>query len=389
MFSSHKTCADRLRLKSRLPSRFLAAILACLSLAIICGDQAEARLAAQAETEVAPDAVPQVQRVNPNQAAPGDEVTVTIDGQNFSSGAYVSFSDPSIRIISTRRASPTQLEAKLAINKKAQPGAVTLYVSNPASTVAQSPFTIVAGVVPPAPSIAPTQPAKPASEVQPADAGIPVVSQVEPPSAARGGAATLKITGKNFATGARISFSNPDIKVKEAHVAKATEMTVSIQIAPDAKTGVTSLFVVNPDDREVEASFSVTESSSTKETVPTTGGIGTAKGPGTAKGTAGDANSAEQTFSVYNLGEGASILHRTKGNLVIGGGKLKYEEKSEEVFSTPLAEIKEVEENIVFGVKTGTFHIILTGGKTYNFIASSLRPADTQVVVSALQSKLK
>jgi hypothetical protein len=339
--------ADRLSAKSRMSSRFLASILACLWIAAISSARTESRFDAQAESDVSPDAVPQVQRVNPDQAAVGDEVTVTINGQKFSSAAYVSFSDPSIRVVASAR--------------------------------------------PPAPAVAPTMPAKPASEVQPADASAPVVSQVDPSSAKLGGAATLKITGKNFATKARVSFSNPDIKVKEAHLATATEMTVSIQIAPDAKTGVTSLFVVNPDDQEVEANFSVTDGSSTTETIPTTGGTETetAKVPGTAKGTASDAKSAEQHFSVYNLGEGASILHRTKGNLVIGGGKLKYEEKSEEVFSTPLAEIKEVEENTVLGVKTGTFHVILTGGKTYNFIASSLRPADTQAMVSALQGKLK
>jgi len=382
MSSADKTSTDLVSAIFRPSSGYLASILACLWIAAISGVRTEARFAAQAEADVSPDAVPQVRRVNPNQAAAGDEIAVTIDGQNFSSGAYVSFSDPSIQVVSTRRASPTQLEAKLVVKKKAQPGAVTLFVSNPASMVAESSFTIVASAVPPAPPISAPEPAKPATEVRPADSGAPVVARVDPSSIGRGGAATLKITGKNFVTGAKVAFSNPDIRVLQTQVVKTTEMIANIQISPDAATGVTNLFVVNPDGREVEASFSVTDAGRTTEMDSTTG----------VAGTAGSSNTQEQRFDVYNLGDGISILqspHHAKGTLAIVRGKLTYEEGGKEVFSTSLAEIKEVGGNVVFGLGTGTFHIILTSGKTYNFVASSLRPADTQATVSALQSKLK
>ena len=103
--------------------------------------------------DIPPDAAPQVQQVNPSQAAAGDEVTIVVEGQNFSPGAYVSFTNPSIQVVSTRRVSGTELEVKLAVSKKAQPGTISLYVSNPASSVAEAPFTVAAAAVP-----APTTP---------------------------------------------------------------------------------------------------------------------------------------------------------------------------------------------------------------------------------------
>ena len=70
--------------------------------------------------------------------------------------------------------------------------------------------------------------------------------------------------------------------------------------------------------------------------------------------------------------------------------KLTYEESGKEVFSTPLSDIREVDANIIPGLNlnTGTFHIILTSGKTYNFIAGSLRPADSQSIVDSLRKAI-
>lgn len=95
--------------------------------------------APQGEIDVSPEATPEIRQVKPSQAAVGEEVSVVIEGQNFSRGAYVAFSTPAVHVVSTRRASATKLEAKVAIGKKAQPGTVSLYVSNPASSVAEAP----------------------------------------------------------------------------------------------------------------------------------------------------------------------------------------------------------------------------------------------------------
>jgi len=150
---------------------------------------------------------------------------------------------------------------------------------------------------------------------------------------------------------------------------------VRIQITADAPTGKTSLFVVNPDDKEAEAPFEV------------------AGGTTKAAAVSEPASSAGQRFDVYNLGDVASLLqshNKTKGTLMVTGQKLTYEESGKEVFSTPLSDIREVDANIIPGLNlnTGTFHINLTSGKTYNFIAGSLRPADSQSIVDSLRKAI-
>jgi hypothetical protein len=336
--------------------------------------------------EISPDAKPQVQQVNPSQAAAGDEVTIVVEGQNFSPGAYVSFTNPAIHVVSIRRVSGTQLEVKLTVSPKAQPGKISLYVSNPASSAAEAAFAIVAAAgpapeapatpsapaVPPSPAepSTPGAPATPAEEVHPSESARPEVTRVDPPRAAPKSEVSLKIRGKNFAQGAEVSFANPGILVLETTAPTTTELNVRIQIAADAPTGKTGLFVVNPDDSEVEAPFEVT------------GGTTKAAEPASAAG---------QRFQVYNLGDVASLLqshNKTAGTLIVTGRKLTYEEPGKEVFSTPLSDIKEVGANVIFGLDTGTFHINLASGKTYNFVAGSLRPAESQSIIDSLRKAI-
>lgn len=212
-------------------------------------------------------------------------------------------------------------------------------------------------------------PQAPAAETEPSEGATPEVTAVDPPRVSPGGQASLKITGKNFAEGVKVSFSNPGIRVFETSRTKTTELTTRIQIAADAPTGKSSLFVVNPGDREVEVPFEVTGSAPAAPAAPTSG-------------------PTAQRFEVYNLGEVASILRssgKTKGTLVLSGSKLAYEEGGQEVFSVPLSDIKEVDLNSIAGFNTGTFHLILKSGKTYNFVAASLRPADSRAVVDSLR----
>jgi predicted RNA-binding protein YlxR (DUF448 family) len=337
----------------------------------------------QGEIDVSPEATPEIRQVKPSQAAVGEEVSVVIEGQNFSRGAYVAFSTPAVHVISTRRASATKLEAKVAIGKKAQPGTVSLYVSNPASSVAEVPFTIAGGA---APAAAPA-PAAPTAEIQPSEPATPEVAAVEPARAARGSQASLKISGKNFVAGTKVAFANPGIRVLETQVAKASELVTRIQIAPDAPTGTSGLFVINPDDREAEAPFEVAEGGASVAPAP----------PATTAGPAATAAPAPEQgeslrFAVISLGDVTSILQTRnlpKGTLTVAGGELKYEEAGKEVFALPLGEIKEIDITTFVGVNTGTFHIILNSGKTYNFAAASLRPADNQAIVDSLRRALK
>lgn len=341
---------------------------------------------AQAQTEVPPDSTPEIVKVDPNRGAPGDELAVGIEGRNFSQGAYVSFSSPMVHIVCMSRVSATRLEAKLAIGRKAQPGSLSLYVSNPASTVAESAFTIT-GAASPATPAAPVKPAAPAApsalptEIHPSAPATPEVSAVDPPRVARGGDATVKLKGRNFVQGTKVSFSNPGIRVVESS-ATATELTARIQIASDAATGSSSLFVVNPNESEVEVPFGVISNgpAAAAEKKPSIA----------APGATGESEAALR-FEVYCLGEAASILQspgKSKGTLTFAGGKLRYQEGATEMFAAAAAEIKETEPNVIFGVNTGTFHVILNSGKTYNFIAASLKPADTQSMLNSLRHAL-
>ena len=84
------------------------------------------------------------------------------------------------------------------------------------------------------------------------------MTTVEPPRVGPGFDLDLKITGKNFVQGAKVSFANPGIRVMGVTSPSSTELTVHIKVARDAAPGVASLYVINPDDREVEAPFEVT-----------------------------------------------------------------------------------------------------------------------------------
>ncbi len=353
---------------------------------------------AAAGQDVAPDASPVIEHLRPGEAAPGAQVDVEIDGGNFARDAYVSCSSPQVHVVKVKRASVARIDAKLAILQKAQPGAVTLYVSNPAGSVAQATFTITGAANPPGGAAASASTARaPGAGQQEATtgAGSPEVASIEPSSVTPGSQLVVKIKGKNFAQGARASFSNPGIRVVETKVEKSSQLAVQIQVASEAAAGTGSVYVVNPDDTEAEARFDVTSGSpvvtatggSTQPATPASAGPTTASS-GTAK-TSGTSKSAGQQFEVYNI---AGILgggSKTPGTLTLASGKLKYLESDTEVFAAARKEIREIAVNSFLGVNTGTFHIILNSGKSYNFIASSLRPADSQSIVDALRAALR
>ncbi|HET9177583.1 MAG TPA: hypothetical protein VFQ24_04415 [Terriglobia bacterium] len=342
----------------------------------------------------AADAVPAIASVQPSAAQAGSRTTVKIAGENFLAGAYVSFSDPAIHVLATRRTSETELEVDIAIGEMAKQQSTVLYVSNPSGASAQTGFAITTA----APATSAPQ------QSQTASANGPVVTKVDPSRAAAGSTQSVKVTGKNFKEGAKVAFANPGIRVMATEFKKSTQLVAQIELAPNAPAGKTSLFIINPDGSEVEVGFEVAGSSATNS--GTQASSGTAQGPGTAPssgttassgGTAAEkpstsSNAAAQQFSVYNLGEATSILQspdKAKGELGIKGGKLQYEQDGKVVFTAKAADIQEIAPNVFFGLNTGTFHIILTSGKRYNFVASSLAPADTNSIVESLRSALK
>ena len=366
-----------LRRRFRVPKSLVAAALCSLTL---CAPQARAQAAA---ADVPPDAAAQIAKIAPASAAAGSTVTVEIEGSNFSPGVYVSFSTPAIRVTSTTRTDATKLQANLEINPTAQPSSVTLYVSNPAGAAAETRFTILPATAQPAP---PTPVAAPPAPAQ--RGNTPIVTSVEPASLAPGSRTTLKIKGKGFVDGASVSFSNPAIQVLATHFMKSKELEVDVSIASDAATGSGSLFVVNPDQSEVEHPYEIVAGTPTT-TLPATPSTTTSTTGTTSKGKTG-AN--EQTFDVYDLGDAKTIFQnptQAKGTLILAGKELRYEEGGKVVFSAAASEVQEIAPNVVFGINTATFHVILRSSKTYNFVSASLRPADTQAIVDKLRSALQ
>ena len=311
----------------------------------------------------AADATPKIARVQPSEAQSGGRITVKIEGERFAPGAYVSFSDPAIHVLSTRRVSDTQLEVDIAVGDKARQQSVSLYVSNPSGASAQTSFAIAAGTTHP-PQIIHSPPT-----------GAPVVTKVDPARVEPGSKKSVKVTGKNFQDGAKVAFSNPGIRVLGTEFKKSTQLIAQVEVAPNASTGRTSLFVINPDESEVEAGFEVAGGSSAKS--------------GAA---AASASAPARQFSVYNLGDAVSIFQdpgKAKGQLAVEGGKLQYQQDGKVVFTAKPGDIQEIAPNVFFGLNTGTFHIILNSGKTYNFVSSSLMPADTHSMIESLRGALK
>ncbi len=317
-------------------------------------------------------------QVTPAEIAPATQVTLKISGEDFAPSAYVSFSSPGLRVLSTRRLSATELEATVQAGALAKPGQTQLFVSNPDGASAATAFTILSSASVPAASVPTTSIPSPstrgpvAGEVRSPSAGAPTISKIRPAQVAPGQQLKIKVSGKNFAKGARIAFSNPSILVNATQFEKPSELSASIQVAPNASTGPGSLFVINPDGAEAEVPFTVSAGSSAS--------------------THGTPSAASERFKVLNLGDAVSFLQtggKTTGVLIVSGNKLEYDEGAKKVFAVNSNQIQEIAPNQFFGLNTGTFHIILTSGKTYNFIAASLIPSDTQAMVNALQKALR
>ena len=342
----------------RIAVLWLAGVVACA-----CAGPANGLSSTSLTGSSAADASPTISRIQPAEAQPGSRMTVRIEGVDFLPGAYASFSDPAIHVLATRRVSETQLEVDISVGSMAKPQSVSLYVSNPSGASAHASFAIASGAA--------NQP----QEARTSSPGAPEVTRVEPAQVEPGGKKSVKVTGKNFKQGAKIAFSNPGIRVLGTEFKKSTQLVARIEVAPNAPTGRTSLFVINPDESEVETSFVVTGASSSN-----------------SSGTTASAKAPARQFSVYNLGDATSIFQnpgKAKGQLVLEGGKLKYEQDGKVVFTAKPADIQEIAPNIFFGLNTGTFHIILNSGKTYNFVSTSLSPADTNSIVESLHSALK
>jgi hypothetical protein len=100
---------------------------------------------------------PVISSVVPAQAAPGSEGMLKITGDNFASGATVSFWNPSIQVLGVNVLSATEITAHIRVAADAAGGPTTLNVTNPDGRVGAADFTVT-GNAPPAPAPAPSNP---------------------------------------------------------------------------------------------------------------------------------------------------------------------------------------------------------------------------------------
>ena len=210
-------------------------------------------------------------------------------------------------------------------------------------------------------------------ETQPSEVGTPEVVAVDPPRAAQGSTLLVKVTGRNFGKGAKISFANSDIRVMETNDLSSTELTARIQVASKAAAGTTSLYVTNPNYRQAELAFEVT---GTRTTAP----------PATATTAGAVVTPTDLHFEVVHI-QGKKILTPTKlkGIMTWSKGKLRLEEGGQEIFALTPAEIKEIDLNLVLGVSAGSFHVILNTGKKYDFVAASMKAPETRFIADSLK----
>ncbi len=196
----------------------------------------------------------------------------------------------------------------------------------------------------------------------------------------------LKITGKNFGSGAKVSFANPGVRVMGVISSSPTQLDVHIKVTRDAAAGAGSLFVLNSDDTEAEAPFEVTGKGGVTPPAPQP-----ATSPGSPAPTGSPATPVAadaQRYDAFHLGNPAEIFQvhgKVKGALVVSAQTIEYQEDGKTLVSIALSDIKEIKTS---SIATNTFHITLNSGKTFHFAPGSLRPGDARNLVDTLRKSL-
>jgi hypothetical protein len=155
---------------------------------------------------------PKVTGVSPASGTTAGGSAVTLTGQNFASGATVTFGGAAATSVVV--VSATQITAKTPPHAQ---GSVNVTVTNPggqSGTLAGG-FTFVALA--------------------------PVVTSVSPNTGTTTGGTHVTLTGKNFVSGARVTFGG--VAATSVVVVSATQITAS---TPPHKPGAVNVVVTNP-----------------------------------------------------------------------------------------------------------------------------------------------
>jgi hypothetical protein len=193
----------------------------------------------------------------------------------------------------------------------------------------------------------------------------------------------LKITGNNFVQGTKVSFANPGVRVVAVTFVSTKELTVHIKVMSNAAAGTGSIYVINPDDSEVEASFEVAGKGAMPPLTPASPAT-----PSSPAAPGSTASAGTQRYDAFHLGNPTEIFKvhgKVKGALVVSPATIEYQEAGQTLVSIQVSDIKEIKTS---SVAPNTFHITLNSGSTYHFAPGSMRPADARSLVDTLRKLL-
>jgi hypothetical protein len=165
--------------------------------------------------------------LSPSVGAPGQSLTVTINGLNFQPGATASFGT-GISVNGVDFVSSTAVRAHITISPSASEGERTVTLTNPdggSGDLVDGFLVSLSGGIP----------------------GVsPTVTAVAPPNANQGDNLVLTITGMNFQPGAQVSFTPGGIVINSVNVVSATQIQANISVSGFAAAGDRDVTVVNP-----------------------------------------------------------------------------------------------------------------------------------------------
>jgi hypothetical protein len=174
-------------------------------------------------------AQPVLTSLSPFSGAPGQTLTVMLNGLNFQPGATASFGE-GIAVNDVEFVASSALRAHITISPAATDGPRTVTVTNPDAGTA----TLTNGFLVTA-----------AGGGGGGGGGVSVTS-VSPPDANQGDTLTVNITGVNFQSGAVVGFG-AGIGVNSVTFVSASQLQANISVSAGATGGPRDVTVTNPD----------------------------------------------------------------------------------------------------------------------------------------------
>jgi hypothetical protein len=155
-------------------------------------------------------APPVLNSVSPNAGVQGTNVSLTLNGSNFLSGATVAVDGTGVSASNVKVVSSTQITATLNIAATAPAGAHHVTVTTAIGTSGAQTFTVTP------PTVKPT------------------LSTLSPNSGNRGTSVRVTLTGTNFAAPATISVASGGITVSNVAIVSATKITATFRVSSTA-----------------------------------------------------------------------------------------------------------------------------------------------------------